>query len=393
MNTNEIGTALRRANPVRDLEQGVPAARSEALFTSLERRRLEMLDTDEPRTHEKTTKKQRSGFRRSAVLVAAALAILIAVPAIAQLWDDVPLLERWFAPGHDTLTVYGEADGIGPECAYYMAFDPDGIPVVAGMCGVRRLDGDHWQVMSDEIAVSGVQDMAIDGAGAVWLASVDDDVQVVTADSVSRFPFLATSVAVGQDGTVWATRYNPAALPELMSYDGHDWTIRDVGPVDEVLVGPDGTVWTLGWIPTDYDPATATATSWESTVGWFTGGVYESEPIPDGAEYGEVAPDGALWAIAETSDTASDLVRFDGTSWSTLPAPIAQINDMAIHPDGTVYVTSTEYGLFAYDGTDWVQYGVEEGLPYGGVNFVEIAPDGSVWVGTSNGIAHLNPGR
>jgi ligand-binding sensor domain-containing protein len=69
------------------------------------------------------------------------------------------------------------------------------------------------------------------------------------------------------------------------------------------------------------------------------------------------------------------------------PEPI----DIAVHPNGTVWVTSMLYGAFAYDGGDWVQYGPEEGLPDLEGTFVEVAPDGSVYIGTRLGVTRITP--
>jgi ligand-binding sensor domain-containing protein len=63
-----------------------------------------------------------------------------------------------------------------------------------------------------------------------------------------------------------------------------------------------------------------------------------------------------------------------------------------VHPDGTVWVISSLYGAFAYDGSDWVQYGIEEGLPDLKSSFVAVAPDGSVYIGTRLGVTRITPG-
>ncbi len=84
-----------------------------------------------------------------------------------------------------------------------------------------------------------------------------------------------------------------------------------------------------------------------------------------------------------------EAVRYDGEEWTTIAMPFPEPIDIAVHPNGTVWVGSQVYGVFASDGEEWVRYGTAEGLPSEMVNFVEIGPDGSVYVGTSLGVARI----
>ena len=63
------------------------------------------------------------------------------------------------------------------------------------------------------------------------------------------------------------------------------------------------------------------------------------------------------------TDVQIEAVRYDGEAWTTLVIPFPEAIDIAVHPDGTVWIGSQIYGVFAHDGTDWVRYGVAEGLP------------------------------
>ena len=68
---------------------------------------------------------------------------------------------------------------------------------------------------------------------------------------------------------------------------------------------------------------------------------------------------------------------------------IPRANDLPVHPNGTVWVTSV-HGAFAYNGEEWVQYGVEDGLSDEGANFVEVGPDGSIYIGTRLGVTRIS---
>jgi len=363
-----------------------------------------VLTDQEPKRYDKRVVAQkRPRYRNAAVFVAAALVILIAVPAVALLRDwDTPPLDQEFPPGISELVVYDADDGVGDACAWRMDFDPNGVPVLAGgPCGILRLDGAKWSRVA-EVERSGLMDLAVGPNGTVWLASVDAELQSVTGDSVTSHELVASAVEVTPDGTVWVSRYDPHQLPALVSFDGTTWVVHDVDPVEELIMGPDGTLWTLAFVPIDYDPASGTVTGVNPIVGRFVDGLYTTQPVPSGFEgdHATIAPDGALWMIRQTdrlvmregvSDVESEIVRFDGKEWTALVVPFPEANDVAVHPDGTVWVSSSLYGLFSYDGVEWQRYGTGEGLPGEEVNFVEIGPDGSVYVGTRLGLARLMP--
>ncbi len=352
---------------------------------------------------DKATREPGPRVRKRFVLVAAALLVLLAVPAIAMLIDwDTPPLDQEFPAGPIGPVVYGAEAGIGEYCAWRMDFEAGGVPVMAGPCGVLRLEGEDWRVVNAEVGSGSLMDIAIAPDGTVWLADIDGPVKSVVGAVVTNHPVRASRVEVTQDGTVWARRYDPPNLPALMSFDGTAFVAHDVGPVDELMAAADGSLRTLALDRVEYDPETQTATEWPLLLGRMDNGTYTTEPVPEGVgrEYLTLAADGTLWAIGETgrvierekvSDSEWALTRYDGSELVTVAIPFAEPNDVAVHPDGTVWVSSSLYGAFAYDGLEWRRYGVSEGLPSEEVTFVEIGPDGSVYIGTRLGVARVVP--
>jgi hypothetical protein len=57
-------------------------------------------------------------------------------------------------------------------------------------------------------------------------------------------------------------------------------------------------------------------------------------------------------------------------------------HSLAIAPDGTLWVSTVDSGVAAYDGTTWQQYTEADGVPAMRSN-VAVALDGSVWVGST----------
>lgn len=417
LSEKKIGAALGRVNPVPDPTRIVSDAESEALFAAISQRRQTMVITDHghARQDERNISRSRPWYRRSAALATALVIALIAVPAVGLLrdWDTPPPLDRDFPPGISQIVLYGPDEGVGEYCATSMDFDASGGPVLGGICGVLVLDGGQWsRVAHAEGGTGGLMDIAVAGDGTLWVADIDRDLQSVADDSATGHGFSAMVVEIATDGTVWALRLSipePSDQvvlfhgPELLSYDGSAWFAPDIGPVSDIVAGLDGSLWTLARTPIDDDPSTQTPLRGRWMLGRFLDGTFTTEPMPFDAlesslENLTVAPDGALWMIHGTnrvvmregiSDTETEIVRFDGSEWTSLVVPFSHVNDVAVHPNGTVWATSSLYGVFAYDGDQWRRYGTAEGLPSEGAYFVEIGPDGSVFVGTTLGLVRL----
>lgn len=366
--------------------------------------------TDHTSRHDQRldTTSRRPWYRRSVVLVAAAVLLLIAVPAVAYLLDlDTPPLDQDFPPGEPGMTVYGADEGVGEYCAAEIAFRSNGAPVLGGQCGLLELDPEgNWVSMGGEIGTSGLVDMAVAPDGTVWVAAIDHELQSVAGGVVTTHGFTARAVEVTPDGAVYASKYDLDAIDELASllrFDGSTWEELDVGPMEELVLGPEGVLHALGTIPEGYDPATGSADRWVPMIGTFDGDNYTVVPIPEIYAGGSatVDPDGTLWLIGGgmgeiierqgVTDVQWALVKYDGADWSKIEIPFPEPIDVAVHPEGTVWVASTLYGAFAFDGDSWVRYSILEGLPTEGAWFVDVAPNGDVYVGTSLGIARITP--
>lgn len=92
--------------------------------------------------------------------------------------------------------------------------------------------------------------------------------------------------------------------------------------------------------------------------------------------------DGSIWL------GGTDLLRFDGDSWS----PIYYhefFNEFVdiVHSREKLWVGSRHYGLFSYDGKDWMHYTKEHGLPSNTIISVFEENPESIWVVTDKGIA------
>ena len=236
LSEHDIGEAMGRTNPVSDPEHAVTDAEADGLFAAISRRRKTMVLTHHSVQDEKTTEPPRWRFRRRAALAAAALVVLIAVPAVAVLIDrDRPPLGQEFPRGTAVVTDYGP---LGDNCAWIMAFDPNGAPLVAGSCGVLRLEGSEFVVVTPELG--SYMDMAVAPDGTVWLADIDGPVKSIANGLVTEHSLVARQIEVTSDGSVYAIRYGLTDVPSLMRYEDGIFVEALHGPFDDMAVAPDG---------------------------------------------------------------------------------------------------------------------------------------------------------
>jgi ligand-binding sensor domain-containing protein len=86
--------------------------------------------------------------------------------------------------------------------------------------------------------------------------------------------------------------------------------------------------------------------------------------------------DGRIWASARTG-----LFTLEGEKLKPHPIPtgLKQPQHMTLAPDGTIWVTTRQCGLWHFDGTNFQQASLEELTPAAYTGWPQVAPDGSVW--------------
>ncbi len=373
----EIGSLLERINPVLDPntlpEQGLQ------LWASLDAKRPVP-----------TAVSSRPRLRLRAVLVAVGLMMLVAVPAVASLLDqDAPPLDREFGTAENPLlSVYGSAEGLPDGCAWRLAFMKGGGPLVGGGCGVFELNDTGWDLIVSDTGVGlSLTDLAADSGGGIWVASPDQPLRRITGDGVVEMEIVSPWIAAAPDGTVWAVDYGPTSRFELVGYSEGSWRhIEGAEMVHDLAVGPDGTVWILSG----------------NHLGRVSDDVVELLDVerPEGSlDAIAVAPDGAVWLVVTAaeevvdregvSDSLNYFVRYDGISSATIEVPFAEVSDLAMHPDGTLWASSSLHGVFFFDGERWTRFGPDDGMPADGVSSLEVAPDGTIYA-TTGGVVRIN---
>lgn len=106
------------------------------------------------------------------------------------------------------------------------------------------------------------------------------------------------------------------------------------------------------------------------------------------------APDGSVWFTGQQSGTWRLSPRGDHLdAWQlTLPREAQELTPVSILADRRGWVwLGTDFGLLVWNGREWRQLTQESGLIWNDLNqgALTSAADGSLWIGTSGGAAHL----
>ncbi|MEA3438943.1 MAG: hypothetical protein U9R58_01540, partial [Chloroflexota bacterium] len=188
------------------------------------------------------------------------------------------------------------------------------------------------------------------------------------------------SVAVAEDGTVWAGNFNVGVSRivngEITNYGTEDGL--GYSNTNALAIEPDGSVWagtTVG-------------------LGYFDGSDWKNYTQDDGLIYETVkslliAPDGTLWV-----GTSSGVSHYDGSTWTNYNKDDGlvdnSVGDIDIDEDGNLWF-ATLGGMSSFDGESWTSYTEEDGLAYKITTAIAAAPDGSLWVATSgNGVSRFD---
>ena len=271
---------------------------------------------------------------------------------------------------------------------------------------VVRFDGEGWK----EWEGRAVQILP-DSAGSAWTAEIPKTSTGTYQGAVVRHlvagplqsdrcgPAQARRFAVAADGAVWVGCDQGIAR----FVDGEAEMMVEDRIVANVWDDPQGSIWATGWVP-------ATGKGWTSS--WDDSGRTDhtdTGPIqnaqvghrPPAFEQALFGPDGSMWVIIERQSgwsadgheiVAKGVAAFQEGQWSLhqvgreLPAqdPI----ELQIARDGTVWVgfnaTRDEMvgRVSAFDGTTWRHFTSDDGVPVGQIGAIMEDYSGAMWLYT-----------
>lgn len=273
---------------------------------------------------------------------------------------------------------------VTPDGAVWFGFGDDAYLAAGG--GLSRFNGQDWQYVLDD---ANVRALTVASDGSLWTG---------VGCGVRRFDGLAwetmarceedlpvgnvLDIVLAPDGVAWV-----ASGFGLARFDGQSWTSYEK-LANSLVLAPDGAIWMNGWegLAGSFYVARFDGQSWTTYKG--------ADSYPGGFMVGAVTSDGLVWGVVPESRLAC----FDGQSWADSQSwtfystadglPSDQVFDLVVAPDDVLWAI-TEGGIAYFDGGAW------EGIPLdhelGTVHAMAFAPDGSIWLGTSKGAAHLQP--
>ncbi len=271
--------------------------------------------------------------------------------------------------------------------------------------GIAHYDGETWTTYSkdDEPLSKYVLDMDIAPNGTVW-ASLDSNIVYFDGNEwISQReglnhgnPDQYRTIIHTPDGVTWISSNSG-----IHRYDGQLWElVRSRPGVSRIAVAPDGTLWV----------ARFEGYCLRSWVDKFDGETWTDFTADDGVVQGclfslSVAPDSSLWLVYEEVVWAAKssrgeiishgVIHFDSENWTQYSAEdhpaLAQAGEVAVSPDGCVWVTTRENGVLQFDGETWTQFTTEDGLVDNVTSAIAVASDGTVWIGTARGVSRYIP--
>ena len=186
----------------------------------------------------------------------------------------------------------------------------------------------------------------------------------------SRFINEVRDLALAPDGTMWvATRGGVVQWDtggSVRAVYGEEDGLPAAG-VERIVVATDGTVWAIGggWIAY-YDE------TWQPIE------------INTGELPGELTadPTGGVWAVG-----GEVLFHLDRSNVEQISIPAGDWNGydaVAVDVAGRVWMVSGDgdHGVVVYDGGNWLEFTIADGLPSHILSGIAIASDGTVWIST-----------
>jgi len=219
--------------------------------------------------------------------------------------------------------------------------------------GVIKFDGTTWTSYTDDVLVSTkIMNMLIDKNQNKWFGTKDgismfDNKQWYTFNKDNGFTVKGINdmIAIDSNNTILL-----ASMEGIYKYDGSEW--MEFNPFD----GPHRWVVSLA-----------------------------------------IDSSGNLWVC-----TIGDLYMYDGCIWKNFTVtqylPVSDngysLNHVRVNKNNHIFTAFVEIGgekggLLKYDGANWTLIDKSDGLIGSRILSIEFAPDGTMWVGTTEGVTHF----
>ena len=200
------------------------------------------------------------------------------------------------------------------------------------------------------------QDIAVGKNGSVWATGTNGAIYRWNGTAWQTMPGAAVRIAVDSDGAAWVVN----AGNQIFKYNltSNLWELKP-GSAKDIAVGANGAVWVIGAnsVAGGYDIYKWNGTNWSLVSG--------------GAARIAVDPAGNAWVV----NSSNNVFRFNGSAFEIKPGAV---KDIGVGANGAIWSTGTDDRIYQWDGSNWK-------LQTGGASQISVAPDGNAWAVNSGG--------
>jgi hypothetical protein len=338
-------------------------------------------------------------MRDTRVAWVVALAALLLALAAGALVGSALLRESPFWGRPVTPLVPTGVEVLSPDSGVYdrVIVDGRGAHWAVGPGRVARFDPSGrdrstWTVADDAAFSSST--IASARAGGLWVASGTGIARFDGTGFREAIPAPApslTDLLEAPDGTMWAVPRGDAPL----RWDGSRWASlpegRPTKGADLLLVTRGGDVWVSDVRVGDAGPV-GEGVSRLAGARWTTWNHLDAKPLGGSILAIEEAADGSIWVVNAWVLLTRDpgLARFDGAAWAAIDGPGFQVEWLEAAPDGSMWATSAGGGplVARYRDGAWTRW--DRGLPPTGTDVGRVSETASgTFLATNHGLHRL----
>lgn len=255
--------------------------------------------------------------------------------------------------------------------------------------GVVSFDGEIWNefTTNDGLPGNDIRDIIASGE-KVWIRSLQDTSNTISSyDGHSwtnhDFGEIGSFINFAEDGSFWGWNYYDGLLKHYSGLDVEIYSDGEFSFPDKVIVSPDGQIWVSS---TSMDIFRYDGQKWSlpyQTDAWTTGIA--------------LSPDGKIWRASSVKEPLLGLgfYQFDGNEWvliTVLPdETYVYGNSMVFTSDGTLWVGSSEDGVYKYSDGEWINYSIQDGLSGVTIRAIYVTTDDILWFVTEGGLTRYEP--
>ena len=286
------------------------------------------------------------------------------------------------------MRVYRDDAGLPPAPVFRVMQDASGTLFAGTERGVYRLQDERFVMQSPLLPEDGVPSLARDAAGNLWVGTVNNGLVRLGKSGAERFTSVrglpnnrVAALLLDREGSVWVG--TNAGLLRLSDASFSTWN-GDQGLSDDyvraLFEAPRGGMWIGTSRGLNLWRDGRIEATYSASDGLVSDSVLSLLESRDGSLLVGSYTDGVLRMRNGKLTGHYDNAR--GMPGSN------QVRALAEEADGTLWI-GTSRGLARLRNGEFKSYGLAEGLPREFIISLHIARDGSLWVGTSNGAANI----